>query len=294
MKRLGRDKKPSRKEKQVAHYHFFEAIYKSFFSGKLYVDVVKRWRGFGVLYLFVLLTVLTLPYAARIMLSYQDTMAQSLLVPMEKLPPFSVYEGRVKFHSPMPYLVKNKQDEVIAVIDTTGNVKQLPYFLYPKASVLVTESALHILVPNVDLFNRGSMPPVTETVSSFGANHTVHFSGDAWLESHHMKLIHYALTFSFYPVLLMVYFGVYTTLLFTFTCLGQFVARFIFKVRFTFKAAARLVAVAATPQAVIYFALFTWGHVYPGTGVWYMVLLATYFSLGILAYRRDNTAMVLK
>ncbi|MDF1678283.1 MAG: DUF1189 family protein [Legionellaceae bacterium] len=294
MKRLSRDKKNAKKQKEVAHYRFFEAIYKSFFSGKLYIDVVRRWRGFGALYLFLLLSVLTLPYAVRVMVNYQDTMAQSLLLPMEKLPPFSVYEGRVQFHSPMPYLVKNNQDEVIAVIDTTGSVKQLPYFLYPKASVLVTESALHVLVPNIDLFNQGNLPPAKETVSSFGANHTVHFSGEAWLESNHMKSIHYILTLSFYPVLLMVYFGSYVALLFSFALFGQFIARFIFKVHLTFKAAARLVAVAATPQAVIYFALFTWKHVYPGTGVWYVALLATYFSLGVLAYRRDNMAMVLK
>ncbi|MCH9718079.1 MAG: DUF1189 domain-containing protein, partial [Gammaproteobacteria bacterium] len=148
MKFLGVDKavdnKSAKKKRKVAHYRFLQAIYLSFFSGRLYIDVIRRWRGLGLLYLVCMLAVVTLPYAVHLTIAYRDMMEQKLFVPFKQLPPFSVRDGEVYFYSPMPYEVKNRHNEVVAVIDTEGKIKQLPYFLYPKATLLITKNDLHL------------------------------------------------------------------------------------------------------------------------------------------------------
>ncbi|MDF1646989.1 MAG: DUF1189 family protein [Legionellaceae bacterium] len=296
MKKLGLDKKQKqpKKKRKIAHYRFLEALYMSFFSRRLYIDVVRRWRGFGLLYLAVMLSVAMLPYVIHVMMAYHQTVEQKLFLPIKKLPPFSMRSGEVQFYSPMPYLVKNSQGEVIALIDTTGKIKQLPYFLYPEASVLITKNALHVRLPTLDLFKQGNVSEAKETVSLFRSNDNTDFFGAEWLPVSRLKQANQLLMLSIYPVLFMFYFGLYIVTLFSFGLFGQFVARLIFKVQLTFKEATRLIAIAATPQAVIYFILFSFDKVYSGTGIIYMVLLAAYFSLGVLAYRRDNRAMVLQ
>jgi hypothetical protein len=294
MKRLGADKKTSFKKRKTAHYGYLKAIVLSFFSGRLYIDVIRRWRGTGLLYLFVMLSVVMLPYAMRIMTTYQDIVAEKILLPMKQLPPFSVRSGQVHFHSPMPYLVKSAQDEVIAVIDTTGKIKQLPYFLYPEASILVTQRALYTKLPFPVLFGQKQKSPSQGTLFEFSQMEDMNFVGADWIQSSHFERIIQALLVLAYPTLLMAFWGLYGIFLFSFALFGQFIAQLVFKVRLTFKEAARLLAVAATPQAVIYFLLMALNLIYPGTGIFYIILLAVFFSLGVLVYRRDSRAMLLQ
>ncbi|MDX2345779.1 MAG: DUF1189 family protein [Legionella sp.] len=296
MKRLihNKNKNTSRKKRNIAHYGFLKAIGMSFFSRRLYVDVVRRWRGYGVFYLLIMLSVVMLPFAVYVITSYQHTINEKLFLPIKQLPPFVMHKGNVYFHSPMPYLVKNSQDQVIAVIDTEGSVKQLPYFLYPEASVLITKHALHVNLPYPDLFKKSGLPEASakEIVSTFPADETLNFGGLEASEFKYLKTMNYVLIASIYPMLVMFYWGLYFLAFFSFSLFGQFVARLVFKVRLTFKEASRLMAVAATPQAVVYFGLLACNKVYLGMGVFYLGLLALSFSLAVLAYRSDNRAVL--
>ena len=294
MKALGVDKKKTQKKTKDAHYRFLEAIYMSFFSGRLYVDVVRRWRGFGFTYLLLMFSIFILPYAVRITQEYQHLSGEALTEPLKKLPPFYVRNGAVRFHDAMPYFVRNDQNDVISIIDTTGEINHLPQGLYPKASILVTKHALHLYPPAMNVFGQKKLSEKKENILAFDANENVRFVGEDILKKNHINRVDNLLAILIYPTMLIFYFVMYVVILLAMTLFAQFVARFMFKVMLTFKEASRLLIVASTPQAFVYFLLFALNKVYPGTGVLYFVLLSGYFSLGVLAYRRDNRAMVLQ
>ena len=294
MKFLSAHKNAPRKKQNIAKYRFVDALYRAFFSGDLYIDVIRRWRGFGLLYLLLMFSVMITPYAFREVVAYQNLVQEKLLTPIKKLPPFSIRSGQVYFNSPMPYLVKNNQDEVVGLIDTEGKIKQFPSDLYPETRVLVTKRAIHIRVPSAELFKQKNLPEKQIKSFKFPPNENINFVGSDWLQSTHLEGITRALSLFIYPTAVMLYFGLYLPILFSLGMFGQFVAKFIFKVQLSFQETARLIAVAATPQALIYFMLLASNKVYPGSGLFYLGLLAIYFSFGVLAYRKDSRGMVLQ
>jgi hypothetical protein len=246
-----------------------------------------------LLYLVCMLSIIVLPYAVHLTVAYRDMMEQKLFVPFKQLPPFSVRDGEVYFYSPMPYEVKNEKNEVVAIIDTEGKINQLPYFLYPEVTLLITKNALHLRLPILNLFKEHNIPEGKETVVAFSSMEDSNLVGIDWLESSPLKPVINTLSASIYPILLMFYTTLYTIILFSFGLFGQFVARFIFKVNLTLKESVRVMIVASTPQAMIYFILLAFKQIYPGTGIVNLALLIIYFSLGVLAYRWDNRAMIL-
>jgi hypothetical protein len=186
---------------------------------------------------------------------------------------------------------------VIALIDTEGSIKKLPSFLYPEATVLITEQALHLLqmnLPMVNFFKQSDASILEEILSPFAASDSFDFVGQDWLESSHLEIMAKISSITIYFSLVMVAFGLCFAMLFSFSLFGQFVARFVFKVKLSFKETARLVVISATPEIAVYFILIAFNQIYFGTGVFYLVFFAVFFSLGVLAYRQDNRAMVLQ
>ena len=47
-------------------YRYWQALYLSFYCGRLYVDIGKRWKGLGIGYLFLLVCFAIIPLNLRI------------------------------------------------------------------------------------------------------------------------------------------------------------------------------------------------------------------------------------
>ena len=47
-------------------YSYWSALYMSMFSSRLYVDVCKRWRGFGLLYFFLFTSLAAIPVSIQL------------------------------------------------------------------------------------------------------------------------------------------------------------------------------------------------------------------------------------
>lgn len=277
----------------MSRYHYFNAFYLSFFSGRFYIDVIRKWRGFGILYLLWILSILALPYSIRMMHSYYQHIDQKLFQPTKQLPPLSIRNGEVQFHSPMPYLIKNTAGTVVAIIDTTGKIIQLPYFLYPDASVLITKNALHTYLPFPDILHAADAIQPKESVSLFRSSDHIDFMSEDLFAKTHLRFIGIALMCSLYFVIVMLYLGLYLAILFAFGFVGQMIARHIVKVILPYQVTTRLVAVAATPQAVIYFGLLAINQLPLGMSMYFIASVAVFFSIGLLAYRRDSKAIAM-
>jgi hypothetical protein len=290
MKFLGVDGVSRRK--RTAHYRFFQALYLAFFSRKLYVDVARRWRGVGVGYLCFILSILVLPYAVQTMLDFKRHMDAEMILPMKQLPPFEVRGGEAFFHQHMPYLVKNKQGDVISIIDTNGSINALPSTAYPKAKVLVTRDTIRILMSDRNIFQPTHQQAQTQNIYSLRDEDKMFFSGADVIKKVMPTSSLYMMMFSFYPMLLMFCVSIYMLILFAFVFVGQMLARLFFKVPLTFKETARVLVVSVTPQAWVYFSLLAFDKGYPSLRLMHVVLLAAYFSFGVLSLRNSSKAMV--
>ncbi len=124
------------KEKNItaSNYNYLQAIYKSFYSALLYVDIAKRWRGLGLSYLIVIIALASLPFSVRVMMNFNQFFINKIVFPVEKLPLLSVHHGEIEFENPMPYLIKNPEGQVVSLIDTTGIVTRIDN-TYPHLSV---------------------------------------------------------------------------------------------------------------------------------------------------------------
>jgi len=139
--------------REAPHYKARHAFYLAFFSSQLYLDVIRRWRGLGILYFFIMLSVMTLPYSVQLMCALNKVIETKILLPIKSLPPLSIRSGEVIFHGTMPYLIKNNDGEVMSIIDTEGHINQLPAPLYPLASILVTKHNIHVDFRLLDLLH---------------------------------------------------------------------------------------------------------------------------------------------
>jgi len=278
---------------EAPHYKARQALYLAFFSPKLYVDVVKRWRGIGAFYFFIMISVMALPFAFQSMGAFGRAIDEYILLPINSLPPFTIHGGHVFFHGPMPYLIKNNHGDVISIIDTEGHINQLPTLDYPFASILITDSDVHINFKSFNAFSpnkisRTEQYEQEETVFPLHREYNNDFFAAEWLDSIHVNALKNTLVFSLYPISVMFNFSFYLIACLAIASFAKFIAKRTLKTTLSFQQTIRLILVAATPLTFCFFSILLFGKGVAGKGLILLALLAVYFSCGALAYRRAN------
>ncbi|MDF1683415.1 MAG: DUF1189 family protein [Legionellaceae bacterium] len=285
--------KPAR---EAPEYKARHAFYLAFFSSKLYVDVVRRWRGLGVLYFFIMLSVMTFPHAIQLMWSLNQVIETKILTPLKSLPPLSIRSGEVFFDRAMPYLIKNKNDEVISIIDTEGHINQLPDPNYPLASILVTKHDMHVNFRFLDFLYTDKEKKLEDkdSVIPWESIENEDFWITSWLDTLHIKALKNICLIAVYPIVVSLNASVFMTILLSMVLFAQFTARMAFKIELSFFESSRLLFVASTPLAVICSVLVLFDGVIPGKGFVYVALLALYFCFGVIAYRQASRMIAVR
>ena len=276
-------------------YHYWQALYMALYSSRLYIDVAKRWQGYGILYMLLLIVIVSTPLSVRIMLDFKHYFDEQLSYPIEQLPTLYIQNGNVVFDKSMPYLIKNKVGDVIAIVDTTGKVTEIGA-AYPKLSILVTKDKLYYRPPQFKLLLQIPAPTVDGSVvtKSFGKGTNGVFVGKNWLVTSGISKLKYSTEVLIYPVLALFWFGIYTVFLMALAYMAHLFALILFKYKLKYKDACRLFLVASTAQVVTLFVLLTANITLRGGGLIYMVLLAVYFNYAVICVRRESNRMVRK
>lgn len=120
----------------------------SFYSGELYQDVGRKWKGVGLGYLFVAMAILQLPMAVKIHVGFSHWVETGASEVIDKIPQITIRHGEVSTNVETPYYIPEPQDSAnrvsesskyLAVIDLTGKYKSLEDV---NADLLVTKHAL--------------------------------------------------------------------------------------------------------------------------------------------------------
>lgn len=274
-------------------FRLWQALYLSFYSARLYVDVFKRWHGFGFFYLLLLLCVLSLPMSIKVGLNFNKFYNDWVIAPTIQIPALLVQNGQLIFDKPMPYLIKNKFGKVVTIVDTTGKISTFTE-AYPYLVLLVTEKAVQYRTPSPHLFSDDPMPEFTAApiTQSFSKETNEIFNPKLWLESSNIATIVNMGTVLLYPMMVGALFGFYAVFHLAFGMMAQLVSNVFFHFKLTYKQACRLLAIASTPGLTLFFIFYTlnisfFGLIFIITG-----LISAYFSFAALAVRRESQMIV--
>jgi uncharacterized protein DUF1189 len=125
----------------MRRYSIFHALPLSFFSGGLYRDVARSWRGIGLVYLMLLVALATLVVVIRMQVGLDRFVHGEARGLVEQIPRIVIRHRVVEVDAVMPYTIHGpKTGTPFAIIDTTGQVTSLDG---QEAMLLVTSD--HIL-----------------------------------------------------------------------------------------------------------------------------------------------------
>lgn len=116
----------------------FEALYMSFYSKRLYREVVASWGGYAILYLFMLVTLSWIGAVWQIQDALSLGYKKYSYDIVEQIPVLSIEHGIVSTPRNKPYLINDPYtNKLLAIIDVTGKYKNLDK---SDASLLVTKT----------------------------------------------------------------------------------------------------------------------------------------------------------
>lgn len=276
------------------YYSYWQAFYLSFFNRRLYIDVGKRWKGLGLLYFLLISCLVSLPFSLRVINDYRHFFNEVLIQPLEQLPPIIIQNGNVSFDKPMPYSIKNKLGQVVAMVDTTGMVNSIDG-AYPNLSILITKNKLFYNFPTPAFFftsNQTKQIQSTTLVYPFSPNSNAVFVGKDWVKLSGINHLKYFFGALIYPTIALLFFGIFFSLFLVFALLGQFVAIYLIKYPISFVQSCRLLFVSATPFMVLLWLGLTLNWLFKGFGILLTAVLCFYFCYAILSVKSEGTKLV--
>ncbi len=268
-------------------YNYWMAMYKSFYSSSLYIDVGKRWKGLGLLYLLLVIALLTVPYSIKNVNTFSKEFEQNLMKPLSQIPPLYIQKGKISIDQPQPYLIKNDKNQVVALIDTTGKIKGFTKE-YPHLMVLITATQIMFLPPAPELLpeETKSLESRKPLVQTLDASYNGVFSGKSLAGDEKITHLKWFAQSMIYPMLLCLFFSIVMIMYPVFAFLAQFFAFVFFKFNLTFTQTCRLLIVASTPMLLLLFIFLIFNVTFRGMGWIGFILLLIYFSFAIHSLKK--------
>lgn len=273
-------------------YSYLEALYLSFYSQPLYVDVSKRWRGFGFLYLLLVVAILCIPLTIQAIQAFNKYFEDELIYPLKNIPTLYIRNGEVSMDYLEPYFVKNKKGQPVVMIDTTIKNDEFPEE-YPSLNLLITKNKVMIRTP--DPFATMDYKNMRDNVyiQNIDENTNEVFSGKKWVESAGLFKLKYISMSLIYPTMVAGFFVRLAIFLLILGLLGQLFAKVFHHIKLTYRESCRLLAVSATPLFLIVILTYFTGINFYFLSIVFLAILAGYYFYAVLAVKRDRGKVVL-
>lgn len=274
-------------------FRYWQALYLSFFSGRLYIDVAKRWKGLSIGYLLLLICIATFPFSARLAQNFNSFYEQQVIAPFSEIPKLYVQNGLVSLDKPMPYRIKNKEGKVVLIIDTTGQVNMIDA-KNPNLTMLITRDQFLYRLPTPQFFTGANPEPENSEVYTqpFDKSMNQIFDGNEWMQSAGLDRVKWVSDFMFFPIVSGAFFALYLCFFFISTFMAQLAARLFIKKSLTYKQTFRLYVVSATPSVVLLFASLTTNIGKSFLGPLLLILIVLYFSFAVFTFKQEGNQLV--
>ncbi len=269
-------------------YGVWQALYMSFYSRRLYVDVLKRWTGPGWTYLLLMLMVLCLPLSMSLGLQLKHHIEQDIFEVVKKIPTLTVINGQASIKEPLPYQIKNTQGVVTCYIDTRRDATSAEMYKRPKLIFYIAKNGLMFRTPIFQLLHSQIMKQDLTAVKYYSFSKIKYevIKGPALISPHINRYL-YLIPLALYLLMLGMFFPIFAMFFLAVGGLGKFVSRFILKTPLSYAQSCRILVISITPAMTVLFYFMCMDKVFPLSGVILMVIFSFYFSLGVLAYRKE-------
>lgn len=276
-------------------YSFWEALYMSFYSRGLYVDVGRRWRGLGLLYFLIVIAVLSIPFSIKMGIDFNKTFDQQIIEPILQVPTILVQDGEASFDKPMPYLVKNTKNQVVLIVDTTGKIDRFTNE-YPYLSILINKNAIYFKIPTPQMFNAVTEQPNPSVPlsQSFEKGSNFVFDGKKIVEENSILQFKYVTQAMIYPIVISLLSSILGVLFLVLAFLGQVFSSIFFSYTVSFKQSCRVFFVSSTPMLLALIMMLTFNIIFPGLGFILLAILTAYYSFAIYSLKAQSQRMALK
>lgn len=256
----------------MRQFSIFTAPYYCFFSRALFVDVGRRWRAGTFGYLLLLLALANVPFMLELRTGWAKFLRDEAPTLIAQIPPITIENGRVDADVEQPHFIRTWCDDVIAIIDTTGQVRSLDG---TSATFLLTESQLI------------SKKSERETrVYDLSTIHQFYVDGptaERWL-----RVFGKWQVILLYPIVVVGSFGYRVVQALFYSLFGLMIVR-VLRSGLSYQGILRVTVVAFTP-AILLKALFGIAGVsFPMSWLVYFLVAMGYLAFGLGANRRDAT-----
>ncbi len=281
-------------------YSYWQALYMAFYSGRLYVDVAKYWRGFSFFYLLLLISVLSIPLCVRFSYQFNDFLTNQIISPLQNVPALMIQEGRLLFDKKMPYIINNQQSQQIGLIDTSKTVLDLS-MNHPGLMIIISQDEFYFKAPAFDFLTMKSQKKTRSIISKMldpiivpfaDLDSRTYFAGDL-IQGSGLIWIKWLAPVLIYLFTVFFLFGIGLSYLFLVTTIAQAFSWLIFKFKLQFKQAYRLLIVASTAQISFFLICCTFDASYSAFLSTLIILMAVYFSFAVISVKRESRQMVL-
>ena len=125
----------------MRRYNVVQPYWLSFISKDLYRDVAQNWRGFGFVYLLLLLALAWLPDVVKIHRGFAGFVEKEGEALVAQMPKITITNGEVSLDPPGPHYVKDPETgKVMIILDTSADIGA--FGEYPDAKILLTRTQL--------------------------------------------------------------------------------------------------------------------------------------------------------
>lgn len=255
--------------KQKRIYTYLQALVMSFYSVNIYVDVRHRWKGLGMLYCLLLMAIITLPWAVYLA-NKGDGFYQEVFLPsLSKIPVLNIQNGELLYSPKKRFIINHpKTKKPLIIIDTSGEITELPNKLYPDATVLFTRYAM--------ITKYGKSPT---NVERYGTD----INGEIDSETLKPFFEHLRSVFlmMIYPNLTTLIFGLYYSMLAVLAFVMKMFSKILMKYDITYKEALRLSVVSSTPMITTFVTTYATGVEMESFRWMFFVIYWLYFIFAI-------------
>ncbi|KTD78441.1 DUF1189 family protein [Legionella waltersii] len=276
-------------------YNYFSAIIYSFFSKYLYLDVAKRWRGLGLIYLLLVTAIASIPYSFKVAYTFNGLFNTQIIGTLLQLPTILVQSGKVKFDKPMPYLIRNKEGAVVIIIDTKNTITEFTAD-YPQLSIIVNANRMSYKVPTPELVSAtmGEGQKNFPLVQEFSEQYNMMFDGKSIVNESSVYGLKYAAQLMIYPLVVSLIYSIFLIVFLVLAFLGQLFTRIFFSHVLPFKQSCRVFMVASTPTIFLLALCMVLGLNFGGMGYFLITITLAYYCFAVFHLKADSRKMVKK
>lgn len=286
---MGNDNK-ALKPVDTALYGYWSAVFLSFFSRRLYVDVGRRWSGLGFIYLLLVIALLALPLSLRVGMKFDKSFNDDIIGPMAKLPVLYVQNGQISINEPAPLFIKNSKGEVVIVVDPTGKVNQFTSE-YPKLNLLINKDVIYFRSPTPSFFIGDTVAKASNNepfVQHLDKSMNTVFTGSQFITQQSISNLKIASMAMIYPVVLLSIYSFFMVIFPALALLAQSFSSIFFTFQLTYKQASRLLIVSATPMLFLLFAFLSLQFSFFGMGLFLLSVMVAYFTYALRTFKAES------